>query len=118
MDSAFIELLVTAGAVSVASACAPIVDKFRNLPAASCAIAGGVLPWLTIAALFHWPTVTWLALLSLVFMASSFLFAIFFYAAEESVKRRTAALAAIAVASCAAIYFDVLIGYPLLLAGI
>ena len=51
-------------------------------------------------------------------MASSFLFAFFFYAVEEPPKSRTAALAAMAVASCAAIYFGMLIGYPLLLAGI
>ena len=118
MEAELIKMVATAAVVSVAAVCAPVVNKLRNFPAAGCALAGGVLPWLTFATLFRWPTLNWLALLSLVFMASSFLFALFFYAVEEPAKRRTTALAAIAVASCAAIYFGVLIGYPLLLAGI
>lgn len=115
MEPALLKMLTTAGVVSLAAVCAPIINAFRNVPAASCALLGAVLPWLMFAMLYRWPTFGSLALLSFALIVSSFLFAIVFYAAEEPSARRATALAAMIVAACAAIYLGVLVGYPLLL---
>ncbi len=118
MESALIKMFTTAGVISLAAVCAPVINGFRNVPAASCALLGAVFPWLMFAVLYRWPTSGWFALLSFVFIASSFLFAILFYDAEERSARRAIALTAIIIAACAAIYLGVLLGYPLLLSGL
>src|SRR5687768_17656374 len=46
--------LFRSGVLSAASASAPMINKFRNAPAASCALVGAVLPWLTFAILCQW----------------------------------------------------------------
>lgn len=118
MESVIIKLLSTAGTVSLAAVCAPVINGFRNVPAAGCALLGAVLPWLMLAMLYCWPTSGLPALLSLAFIASSFLSAILFYAAEEPSARRATSLAAIIVAACAGIHLGVLVGYPLLISGL
>ena len=102
----------------MAAVCAPVINRFRNMPAAGCALLGAVLPWVMFAMLHRWPTAGSLALLSLALIVSSFLFALFFYLGEAPCARRATTLGAIIVAACAALYLGVLVGYPLLLAGL
>ena len=120
MDSALINFLTIAGVVSTAAVCAPIVNRFRNVPGAICAIVGALLPWLIFATLCYWRTSTALALalVGLAFITSSLLFALLFYSVEEPGATRAVTLAVIGVAICAWGYLAVLVAYSLLLARV
>ena len=118
MDSALIKILTAAGVASAAAVFAPAINKFRNVPAGSCALLGAVLPWLLFAMLYRWPTSSSLALVGLVLFVSSFLFALFFYSVEEASPTRTIALGVISVAICASIYLGVFVACGILLSGL
>ena len=118
MESPLTHVFASAGVLSAAAVCAPIINRFRNVPAASCALVAAILPWLTFAALYRWPRFGLAAFVGLVLIASALLFSLLFYSVEEPSATRTSALAVIAVAICAGIYFCALMAYALMLAGI
>ena len=117
MDSALIKLLTAAGVASAAAVFAPAINKFRNVPAGSCALLGAVLPWLLFAVVHRWPISGSLALLGLTLFVSSFLFALLFYSVEEASTARTIAIGAMTVAICASIYLCAFLAYGILLSG-
>ena len=117
MDSALIKLLTAAGVASTAAVSAIAINKFRNVPAGSCALLGAVLPWLLYAIASRWSISGSVALLGLTLLVSSFLFALVFYSAEEASITRTIAIGAITVAVCVSIYLCTFIAYGILLSG-
>ena len=118
MDSTLIKILAAAGVSSTAAISAPAINKFRNVPAGICALLGAVLPWLLFAMPYLWPISNSLGIVGLASIASSFLFALFFYSVEEASTTRTIALGLITVAICALLYPCVLITYGILLSGL
>ena len=117
MDSASIKILTAVGVASAAAAFAPAINKFRNVPAGSCALLGAVLPWLLYAIASRWSISGSVALLGLTLFVSSFLFALLFYSVEEASTTRTIAIGAMTVAICASIYLCAFVAYGVLLSG-
>jgi len=118
MESPLTHVFASAGVLSAAAVCAPIINRFRNVPAASGALVAAILPWLTFAVLYRWPTSGVPGLIGLVLIASALLFSLFFYSVEEPSATRASALAAITLAIFAGIYLGALIAVPLMMIGI
>jgi hypothetical protein len=113
MDTYFANTLTAAGIASGAAILATIGDGFRNILAASFAVAGGGMPWLVVALLFHWPSNIAL-LVALFSIAPLFLMALFFYSLGKPGFARSMAVAMMAVGVFSSLIFSALVGYPFL----
>ena len=120
MESYLVKIYATAGMASVAAICAAVINRFRNVPAGSFAVAGGVIPWLIIATLFFFhsgsrlPVLTILGLFS---VGPLFLLAFVFYSFEESSVSRNIAAAASVVGMIAGVSSSVILAYPFFASG-
>ena len=117
MDPYLAKIYATAGIASTAAICASALNRFRNVPAGSFALAGGIVPWIIIAMLYHWPNAAAL-FLGLVIIGPLFLVAFVFYSYEEPTAMRNVAAAVTIVGMSAGITFSIFLGYPLLLQGL
>lgn len=115
MEPYLVKICAAAVIASIAAICASAVNRFRNVPAGSFAVAGGVIPWLIIATLFLFhsgsrlPALTILGLFSI---GPLFLLALLVYSSEESSVSRNLSVAASGVGVVAGIAFAVILGYP------
>lgn len=118
MSLYFMNIYAAAGVTSVAALCAVITNRFRNVPAGSFAIAGGVVPWLMIALLFLFDFGSRLpapAILGLFCIGPLLLVALLCYSYEESGMSRNLSVAASGVGVVSGIGFALFLGYPFLL---
>lgn len=116
MDAFLLKIYVAAGVASAAAMGALVVDRFRNALASTVALAAAVMPWCTMAALFHWQNFTAL-LCGLSGVVSLFLFAMLFYSYDAPGMRRTLAVTLVTLGTGASIYFGVIVVYPFLVTG-
>ena len=117
MEPFLLQIYGAAGITSAAAISASAIDRFRIAPAAAFALAGGAMPWINIAMLYHSPNDTAL-LLGLVSIVPLFLVACLFYSSEEHSTRRNMTCAVTILGLIVGITFCVFIGGPLLLRGL
>lgn len=116
MDPYLVKIYTAAGMASGAAIFAVLSDRLRNVPAASFAFAGGILPWLTVALLFRWPNGIALTL-GLIWPGPLFLMALLFYSFAEPSFTRSTAIACTAVGLFAGLSFSAFVAYPFLVSN-
>ncbi|HET6406286.1 MAG TPA: hypothetical protein VFG14_00260 [Chthoniobacteraceae bacterium] len=120
MDAYLMKICATAGMASVAAICATVINRFRNVPAGSFAVAGGVVPWFIIATLFFFHSDSRLPALTIVGLFSVgplFLLAFVFYSFEESSVSRNIAATASMVGMIAGVRLSAVLAYPVFASG-
>lgn len=108
-----LKIYASAGVASLAAIATCVINRFRNPVACAFATGAAITPWLVIAALWLWNnSCVLLAVLSC--LISLFLFAIYFYSADDPSTKRTIAVTLAMLGLCSAIYFSINLIYPFL----